>query len=307
MKIHRIVIVAIVLCAVTPQAIPADKPAPSAVATPATRPAAKVVAMVGKVPIMSDKLDGIMRRMRTPSKQQALDQLIMQQLIESYAKAIPCTPKDIAAWKTKMSTELKERKLGTLEKFMAERKLTEDDILRIVRFDNLEKLAMKCASPEAIAAFTKANPSYFDGTEVQASHILLSCGQGSSSTKRAEVCKQLEQIATDIKAGKIKFADAAKKHSKCPSSAKGGDLGAFTFERMVPPFSQTAFAMKVGDVSGIVETQFGFHLITVTKHTAGTDKSGPNAQNVAKRTLIENFRSKIVAEARKNNPVTIMK
>ena len=307
MRIHRIVIVAAVLCAITLPAIPADKTPITTTAAPTTKPAPKVVATVGKVPIMSDKLDRIMRQMRMPSKQQALDQLIMQQLIESYALTIPCTPKDIADWKTKMSVELKERELGTLEKFMAERKLTENDILRIIRFDNLEKLAMKSASPEAIAAFTKANPSYFDGTEVQASHILLSCGQGSSSTKRAEVCKQLEQIATDIKAGKIKFADAAKKHSKCPSSAKGGDLGAFTFERMVPPFSQTAFAMKVGDVSGIVETQFGFHLITVTKHTAGTGKSGPNAQNIAKRTLVENFRGKIVAEARKNNPVTIMK
>jgi peptidyl-prolyl cis-trans isomerase C len=283
----------------------AEKPAKTA--GPTTRPASKVVATVGKVSITSDKVDSAMRRMRTPSKQQALDQLVMQELIEAYARAVPCAPKDIDAWKTKMTAELKARNLGTLEKFMADRKLTKDDIPRMVRFDKLEEQAMKAASADAIAAFTKANPTFFDGTEVQASHILLSCAPGAATAKRAEIRKQLEQIATDIKAGKLKFADAAKKHSKCPSGAKGGDLGAFAFHRMVPPFSQTAFGMKVGDVSGIVETQFGFHIITVTKSTAGTGKAGPNAQQIARQTLLGNFRDKVVAEARKNNPVTIVK
>ena len=307
MKIHRIVIAAAILCAMALPAIPAEKPAKTPAAKPTTQPAPKVVATVGKVSITSDKVDQAMRRMRTSSKQQALDQLVMQELIEAYARTIPCTPKDIEAWKTKMSADLKARKLGTLEKFMADRKITKDVVERIVRFDNLEKLAMKTATPEAIAAFTKSNPSFFNGAEVQASHILLSCGQGSSTAKRAEICKQLKQIAADIKANKIEFADAAKKHSKCPSGAKGGDLGSFAFHRMVPPFSQTAFAMKVGDISGIVETQFGFHIITVTKRTEGTSKPGPNARQIARRTLMENFRARIVTEARKNNPVTIMK
>jgi hypothetical protein len=288
-------------------AISADKAAKNTAAKPTTQPASKVVATVGKASITSDKVAQAMKRMRAPSKQQALGQLVMQELIEAYARSIPCTPKDIEAWKTKMTGDLKARKLGTLEKFMKERNITKDMIENIVRFDNLEKRAMKAASPEAIAAFTKANPSFFDGTEVQASHILLSCGQGSSTAQRAEVRKQLKEIAANIKAGKIKFADAAKKHSKCPSGTKGGDLGAFAFHRMVPPFSQTAFGMKVGDVSGIVETQFGFHIITVTKCTAGTGKPGPNAQQIARQTLLGNFRDKVIGEARKNNPVTIVK
>ena len=307
MKIHRIVIVAAVLCTIMLPAISADKAAKNTAAKPTTQPASKVVATVGKASTTSDKVAQAMKRMRAPSKQQALGQLVMQELIEAYARSIPCTPKDIEAWKTKMTGDLKARKLGTLEKFMKERNITKDMIENIVRFDNLEKRAMKAASPEAIAAFTKANPSFFDGTEVQASHILLSCGQGSSTAQRAEVRKQLKEIAANIKAGKIKFADAAKKHSKCPSGTKGGDLGAFAFHRMVPPFSQTAFGMKVGDVSGIVETQFGFHIITVTKCTAGTGKPGPNAQQIARQTLLGNFRDKVIGEARKNNPVTIVK
>ena len=157
MKIYNIIIAASVLGAVTLSAFPADKPAKITLA-PTTRPAAKVEAIVGKVTITSDKVDMAMQRMRTPSRQQALDQLVMQELIEAYARSITYTPKDVDAWKTKMEAELKERKLGTLEEFMTERKLTKDDIPRMVRFEKLEKLAMEIASPEAIASFTSTAP-----------------------------------------------------------------------------------------------------------------------------------------------------
>ena len=318
MKIYNIIIAATVLGAVTLAAFPADKTAKTA-PTPTIKPAGKVVATVGKVTITSDKIDQAMgrfsgqqgmmgRRGKMPSRQQVLEQMVTQKLMEAYAWTIPCTPKDIEAWKTKTSAELKKRKMGTLEKFMADRKISKDDIGLMVRFEKLEKQAMEVvASAEATAAFIKANPAYFDGTEIQASHILLTCGQGASTAQRTEARKQLDQITADIKAGKTKFAAAAKAHSSCPSKDKGGDLGAFTFDKMVPPFSQTAFGMKVGQVSDIVETQFGFHLIKVTKRTPGTSKPGKNAQRVARNILLENFRAKIMAEARKNNPVTIEK
>ena len=176
MKTRNIAIAAALLCAVTLSAIPADKETKTT-STPTTQPASKVVATVGEVSITSDKIAQAMKRMRAPSKQRALDQLVMQELIEAYARTIQCTPKDIEAWKTKMSVDLKARKLGTLENFMKERNITKDMIERIVRFENLEKQAMKAASPQAIETFTKAHPSFFDGTEVQASHILLSCPQ----------------------------------------------------------------------------------------------------------------------------------
>jgi len=276
-------------------------------AGPTTRPASKVIATVGKAEITSDKLQMAMQRMRINSKEQALAQLVIQALIEAYADSVPCTDKDIAEWKANMVKELAARKLGSLDKFLADRKLTKDDIPRMVRFEKLEAKAMKAASAEAVDALTKAHPTYFDGTKVQASHILLSCGPGAGDAERGEIRKQLDQIGADIKAGKVKFEDAAKKHSKCPSGAKGGDLGPFAFHSMVTPFSQMAFSMKVGDVSGIVETQFGFHIIKVTKNTPGTGKVGPNAQQIAKRTLLGNFRDEVIAEARKDNPVTIIK
>lgn len=57
------------------------------------------------------------------------------------------------------------------------------------------------------------------------------------------------------------FEELAQKFSKCPSKARGGDLGEFGKGRMVPSFEEAAFALQVNEVSGPVRTQFGYHLI----------------------------------------------
>jgi peptidyl-prolyl cis-trans isomerase C len=75
-----------------------------------------------------------------------------------------------------------------------------------------------------------------------------------------------EKEAKDIKAqikGGAKFADLAKKKSKCPSGKKGGDLGWFGRGQMVAPFETAAFNAKKGDLVGPVKTDFGWHLILV--------------------------------------------
>ena len=61
------------------------------------------------------------------------------------------------------------------------------------------------------------------------------------------------------------FADVAKQHSKCPSGKRGGDLGEFSRGQMVPEFDRVVFTEAVGDVHGPVKTQFGYHLVQITK------------------------------------------
>ena len=61
------------------------------------------------------------------------------------------------------------------------------------------------------------------------------------------------------------FAELAKANSDCPSGQTGGDLNFFTKERMVPEFSEAAFSMDVNEISDVVKTQFGYHVINVTE------------------------------------------
>ncbi|MCL2607911.1 MAG: peptidyl-prolyl cis-trans isomerase [Methanomassiliicoccaceae archaeon] len=74
--------------------------------------------------------------------------------------------------------------------------------------------------------------------------------------------KKAKEILERIKNGE-KFADLAKKHSKCPSGHKGGDLGWFERGDMVQTFERAAFSGEIGSVVGPVKTEFGWHLILV--------------------------------------------
>ena len=87
--------------------------------------------------------------------------------------------------------------------------------------------------------------------KIRASHILV------------ETKEEAENLLLDINNG-IAFEDLAKEYSKCPSKRDGGDLHWFGKGMMVKPFEDAAFALKKGEVSGPVETQFGWHLIKLT-------------------------------------------
>ncbi|MGE0324355.1 MAG: peptidylprolyl isomerase [Polyangiaceae bacterium] len=103
-------------------------------------------------------------------------------------------------------------------------------------------------------------------SQVRASHILLMYKGSSRSTASRSKDEALQQI-TDLKSqvdSGADFADLARKHSDCPSSRSGGDLGSFGKGQMVKPFEDATYSMEVGQTSGIVETDFGYHLIQRT-------------------------------------------
>ena len=105
--------------------------------------------------------------------------------------------------------------------------------------------------------------------EVQASHILISYkgadrADADISRSKEEAKAEAERIRKLIVDDGKDFAEMAKEHSDGPSSTKGGDLGKFKFEVMAKPFSEAAFALGIDEVSEVVETGFGFHVIKRT-------------------------------------------
>jgi peptidyl-prolyl cis-trans isomerase C len=102
--------------------------------------------------------------------------------------------------------------------------------------------------------------------KVRASHILLMyAGSARSPATRSkqEAQAQIAELKAQIDGG-ADFAELAQQHSDCPSGRKGGDLGAFGRGQMVGPFEDATFSMQVGGTSGIVETDFGYHIIRRT-------------------------------------------
>lgn len=101
--------------------------------------------------------------------------------------------------------------------------------------------------------------------ERRASHILITAPASMSSGDRAKAKAKAEQLLADVKKAPATFADVARKNSQDPGSAeKGGDLDFVTRGAMVKPFEDAMFALKKGDVSDLVETEFGYHIIHLT-------------------------------------------
>ena len=103
--------------------------------------------------------------------------------------------------------------------------------------------------------------------KIKASHILIKVDEGTDEAVREEKKAFAEKLLEEVKAGKD-FAELARVNSDDAASAvKGGNLGYFTRGSMVKPFEQAAFNMKPGDISEVVETTFGYHIIKVEEYT----------------------------------------
>ncbi len=156
------------------------------------------------------------------------------------------------------------------EKLLSELKLSEQalklQIKKRIAIQELIKtqIANKIKIPgEESKVFYDTYPDLFKQPErIKASHILIKVEPDADETKKSEAKEKIKTIQLKLKKGED-FAALAKEFSEGPSKTNGGDLGYFQRGQMVKPFEDVAFALKTEEVSDIVETQFGYHLIKV--------------------------------------------
>ena len=129
--------------------------------------------------------------------------------------------------------------------------------------------------PEDVKTYYDQNAVRLSGQEERrASHILINAPKNAPASDRAAAKAKAEALLADVKKSPDSFADLAKKNSQDPgSAANGGDLEFFARGAMVKPFEDAAFSMKKGDISPVVETDFGFHIIRLTDIKAPKQKS----------------------------------
>src|SRR5205807_109095 len=105
----------------------------------------------------------------------------------------------------------------------------------------------------------------------RASHILVRLSPTASEAEQKDMRARLAALRQDIVAGKIDFAEAAKKYSQDTLAANGGDMGYFPRKMVVDElYARTAYSLKVGEVSPLVQTEFGLYLIKMTDRKPGT-------------------------------------
>jgi peptidyl-prolyl cis-trans isomerase C len=218
-------------------------------------------------PIPAERRDEIVRG--------ALDQLVVYTLLsqESQNRGIKIEDTEID-----QKVEQLRKQFPTQEAFakaLADRGMTLDGLKQTARKDlGVTKLMDAEMSTEAVPSdadaksFYEKNPDRFKEAEkVRASHILIRVDQKAPAAAKQKARAEIDAVLKQAKAGGD-FAKLAQQHSQDGSAAQGGDLDYFTRERMVPEFSKVAFELKPGEISDVVETQFGYHIIKVVDHQA---------------------------------------
>ncbi len=118
--------------------------------------------------------------------------------------------------------------------------------------------------PSEVKAFYEDNPEQFEQPEqVRASHILIKLSEEATEEDKQAAKEKLMDAKERIENGE-EFSEVAREVSEGPSSKRGGDLNYFGRGQMVPEFEEAVFNMEVGELSEIVETSFGYHLIKKT-------------------------------------------
>lgn len=127
--------------------------------------------------------------------------------------------------------------------------------------------------------FYDSNPQFFQKPEqIKASHILIKLDPKADMIQKTEAKEKMKKVQEELDSGKD-FAAVAKALSEGPSNVKGGDLGYFGPGQMVKPFEEAAFLLQVGEVSPVVETQFGYHIIKVYDKQPATTTSHNDVKN----------------------------
>lgn len=159
--------------------------------------------------------------------------------------------------------------------------------IQLARLDQINRPSDMVLEQRARDVYRAETKRFAINEEVKASHILILSTTENAEAKAAEVLEEL-------KAGK-NFEELAKAHSQDPGSgAKGGDLGFFGRGRMVKEFEDIAFQLKVGELSGVVKSQFGYHIIKVTERK----EPGKQPFEEVRDTLYKEVLQKIQTEGR---------
>jgi peptidyl-prolyl cis-trans isomerase C len=203
----------------------------------------------------------------------------------------------------------------TIAQFLSQRGTSRekaDEQLRFILAQEklIEQRGDKPAAPTdaQIQAYYAGNQNRFGHPEqIHARHILLKVDASTTEEQKAEKRKLLETLRKELLSGKgATFEQMAASHSEGPTAPKGGDLGWFGRGRMVPAFEKAAFALKPGELSDIVQTQYGYHLIRMEERRPAEikpledvkDSIRFDLQNAARRTAYRKLVADLKATAK---------
>jgi len=267
-----------------------DKSEPNVAESPSTE---GVAAIVNDVKILDSDVEEIIRpnleklaekTKNTPAgtaenyaeqlRQMALEQLIRRALLDEEIKKAKITISDLEVMnQIEQMASSQGVSVGMLFEAMKRQGRSEQDVKREIRAGLARNQFMETkwegkinVTEEDARKYYENNTEEFKVPElVRASHIMITPEVVGDPNSMAKAKAKIEGLLEEIKNG-ADFAELAKEHSSCPSAPSGGDLEFFSRGDTTPAFEKAAFGLEVGQISDVVEADYGFHIIKVTDH-----------------------------------------
>ena len=235
-------------------------------------------------PIPPERRDEILRG--------ALDQLITYTLLsqESRNRGVKVDAAEIDAKMGQLKSQFPTQE--AFDKALKDRGMTAESLrkdaqvdLSVTKLMDAEVATLPGPSDADAKDFYDKNPDRFKEEEqVRASHILVRVDPKADAAAKKRARAEIDAVLKKVRAGGD-FAKLAQEHSQDGSASQGGDLDYFSRGKMVEPFNTVAFDLKPGQVSDVVETQFGYHIIKKVDHKAGRTVPYEEAQGKIKEYL----------------------
>lgn len=238
-------------------------------------------------PLPPDKRDQVYRGL--------LEQIIAYKLLLQQSKALKLTIPDAEIdgrikeiQKNFPSEQAFTKAMGDQHVTLQQLKNDSRDQLLIAKVMDTQVTSKVSVTPQEVDDFYAKNPDKFKEPDmVHAQHILIAVQQGADAAAKAKAKAEAQAILKQIRSG-ADFATLAKQKSQDPGSAPtGGDLGFFAKGQMVPQFEEATVKLKPGEVSPVVETPFGFHIIKLLERkparTVPLEEARPQLTDILKR------------------------
>ncbi len=324
-------------CAATAQvpAKPTSSRPTEKVPAPATNARSDAVTVNGE-PILEGAIQRFLRGVPTDqwndARPKVLNHLTDNVLVDQYLKqaGLKVEDKDIDAKIADLKKEIEKEKLD-YAKFLQEMEATEAELRYHLAADlRWEKYVNMQSTDKVLREQFASQKEVFDGSMVRVRHILLTPPTRDAAkvaATKAALADIRKDIESKVTAGLAKlpastdnlarekartrlledaFADWAKKKSDCPSKQNGGDVGwRDRISLMVEPFGKVAFGLKSFEMSDIVETEFGFHLILLLDRRPGKDVKFEDVKDNVKEFYAEKLRNLVVQHMRRSAKIVV--
>lgn len=233
-----------------------------------------------------------------------VDDLLLRQFLRKYA---PAPEPKLVQQRVRDLEQKLHAKGRTLEEYCREnnqsRAQIEASIGAAIQWNDY---AAKRITEAELRRCYEANRDLFDGVMLRASHIFLAVPPDSAAASREATVERLRQIRREIESG-MDFARAAKQFSQDPTTlGQGGDLGYFPpYHADKDPIVRAAQALAVNQLSDVIQSEFGYHLVLLTGRKAGKPTKFADARNEVMTLLGDELRSSVIAEQRKHAKIEL--